>query len=137
MCGEMEEEDTREQEAYARFVAHAHSLLATLKAAGKGKRPDAMHLHLDKLFRDLLLAAADYTKAPGDVSAYQRLAMEPLVFARLAGFIAAHLPLQEDPLRRVMEALMTGYAEGEIVLPEHDHDHDHDHPHGHGHGHTH
>ena len=137
MCGEMEEEDTREQEAYARFVAHAHSVLAAMKAAAKGKRLDPMHAHLDGLFRNLLLTAADRTKAPEDVDAYQRLAMEPLVFARLAGFIAAHVPLQEDPLRRIMEALMTGYAEGEIVIPEHDHDHDHDHPHGHGHGHTH
>ena len=30
--------------------------------------------------------------------------MEPLVFARLAGFIAAHVPLSEDPLRRLYSA---------------------------------
>ena len=139
MCGDMDEDESREQETYARFVAHVHSLLATLKASGKGKQPDAMHAHLDNLFRGLLLTSADHTKTPDDFSDYQRIAMEPLVFARLAGFMAAHLPLQEDPLRRVMEAMMTGYAEGEIHVPEHDHDHDHDHdhPHGHGHGHTH
>jgi hypothetical protein len=63
--------------------------------------------------------------------------MEPLVFARLAGFIAAHVPLSEDPLRRVMEALMLGYSEGEIALPDHDHDHGDDPFHSHGHGHSH
>jgi hypothetical protein len=63
--------------------------------------------------------------------------MEPLVFARLAGFMAAHLPLQEDPLKRVIEALMTGYSEGEIEMPDHAHDHDHGHSHTHDFGHTH
>ena len=115
-----------------------HSFLAGLKK--KGKSHDEIHAHLDKLFRELLLSTVDEKKAPEDMSGYQRLAMEPLVFARLAGFIAAHVPLAEDPLRRVMEALMVGYSEGEIVLAhDHDHDHDHDHRHGHGpgRGHTH
>ena len=63
--------------------------------------------------------------------------MEPLVLARLAGFMAAHLPLHEDPLKRVMEALMIGYSEGEIEIPNPDHDHDHGHSHAPGFGHTH
>ena len=33
MCGELEEEDRRQQEAYGQFVAHVHSLLASMKAA--------------------------------------------------------------------------------------------------------
>ena len=137
MCGELEEEDSRSQDIYARFVAHAHSLLATMKAPPGGG--DAVNAHLDALFRGLLTRAADHTKAPEGVDDYERLAMEPLVLARLAGFMAAHLPLHEDPLRRLMEALMMGYAEGEIVLPDHDHDHDREHGHGHsfGHGHSH
>ena len=39
------------------------------------------------------------------MTGYQRIAMEPLVFARLAGFIAAHVPLSEDPLKRLIEAV--------------------------------
>ena len=139
MCGELEEEQSREEEFYARFAAHAHAFLVKLKAAGAGKAAEPVHTHLDSLFRRLLANAADPNQAPEEVEAYERLAMEPLVLARLAGFMAAHLPLEEDPLRRIIEALMTGYAEGEIELPEHDHGHDHDHghPHGQGHGHTH
>ena len=135
MCGELEEEEQQAQEVFARFVAHAHSLLHRLKhqkPAGGG-----LNTHLDDLFRNLLLTSADHLRTPEGVEDYDRLAMEPLVFARLAGFMAAHLPLHEDPLRRVIEALMTGYAEGEIAVPTHDHDHDHDHEHGHGHGHSH
>ena len=129
MCGELEEQDEA-AEFYNRYVAHAHSVLATLKpSAGKGQ--DVLHVHLDKLFKSLLFATLDEGKAPKDVSGYERLAMEPLVFARLAGFMAAHLPLSEDPLRRVIEAVMMGYSEGEIAVPMHDRDH------GHSHGHTH
>ena len=40
---------------------------------------------------------------------------QPVVFARLAGFLAAHMSLGEDPLRRVMEALMLGYSEAEAM----------------------
>ena len=133
MCGELEEEAGTGDEIYSRFVAHANSFLAGMKR--ERRRPDPVHGHLDRLFRELLSAAADENRAPEEMSGYQRVAMEPLVFARLAGFIAAHAPLGEDPLRRVIEALMLGYSEGEIALPDHDHDHDPFHGHGHGHSH--
>lgn len=131
MCGELEEEVNLEEDTYARFVAHVHSFLAGLRA--KGKSEDAIHAHLDRMFRELLIATVDEKKAPREMNGYQRLAMEPLVFARLAGFIAAHVPLHEDPLRRAIEALMVGYAEGEIESAELDHEHGHDHHHGHTH----
>ena len=108
------------------------AMLAKLRA--QNKSDDAMHTHLDRLFRELLIASVDERKAPREMTGYQRLAMEPLVFARLAGFIAAHVPLHEDPLRRTIEALMLGYSEGEIALAD---SHGHDHPHGPGYGHTH
>jgi hypothetical protein len=135
MCGELEEEGDQEEEFYDRFAQHARTFIASLRT--KGKSPDAVHAYLDRMFRELLSAASDPNRAPDEMSGYQRLAMEPLVFARLAGFIAAHVPLSEDPLRRVIEALMLGYSEGEIELSGHDHDHDAFHMHGHGHGHSH
>ena len=48
-------------------------------------------------------------------SRYERMIGQPVVFARLAGFLAAHMSLGEDPLRRVMEALMLGYSEAEAL----------------------
>jgi hypothetical protein len=135
MCGELEEEGGQEDEVHSRFVAHVHAFLASLKK--ERRNPDPVHAHLDRLFRELLAEAIDPNRAPDEMSGYQRIAMEPLVFARLAGFIAAHVPLSEDPLRRVMEALMLGYSEGEIALPDHGHDHDPFHGHSHGHGHSH
>jgi hypothetical protein len=134
MCGELEEEVGPDEEIYNRYVAHVHAFLAGMK--GKGKSADAVHSHLDRLFRGLLLETVDERKAPQSMTGFQRMSMEPLVFARLAGFIAAHVPLSEDPLRRLMEALMLGYSEGELTLAQ-DHDHDHDHDPFHGHGHSH
>ena len=133
MCGELEEEGGPDDHVYDRFVTHVHSFLAGMK--GK-KSADPVHTHLDRLFRELLSAAIDPNRAPDEMSGHQRIAMEPLVFARLAGFIAAHAPLADDPLRRLIEALMLGYSEGEITLP-HDHDHDHGHLHDHDHQHHH
>ena len=133
MCGELEEEGGQDELIYDRFVAHVHSFLAELKGR---KNADPVHAHLDRLFRELLSAAIDPNRAPDEMSGLQRIAMEPLVFARLAGFIAAHTPLSEDPLRRLIEALMLGYSEGEIAVP-HDHDHGHDHFHDHDHHHHH
>ena len=133
MCGELEEEADAGDAVYSRFVAHANSFLAGMKR--ERRRPDPIHNHLDRLFRELLSASADENRAPDEMTGYQRVAMEPLVFARLAGFIAAHAPLGEDPLRRVIEALMLGYSEGEIEVPDHDHGHDPFHDHGHGHSH--
>jgi hypothetical protein len=133
MCGDLEEEEGQADEVHSRFVTHAKSFLASMKK--ERRNPDPVHAHLDRLFRELLSAAIDPNRAPDEMSGYQRLAMEPLVFARLAGFIAAHVPLHEDPLRRTIEALMLGYSEGEVALA--DHDHDHEHPHGPGYGHTH
>jgi hypothetical protein len=132
MCGELDEEGRPDDDVYARFVAHVHSFLASAKK--KGKSSDEVHAHLDRTFRDLLLTLLDDKRAPEEMSGYDRMIMEPLVFARLAGFIAAHVPLSEDPLRRLIDAMMVGYSEGEIAQA-HDHDHDHDHHHGHGHTH--
>ena len=133
MCGELEEESNPDELAYDRFVAHVHSFLAGLKGRKSG---DPIHAHLDRMFREFLSAAIDPNRAPEEMTGYQRIAMEPLVFARLAGFIAAHVPLSEDPLKRLIEAVMLGYSEGEIAVP-HDHDHGHDHFHDHDHPHHH
>lgn len=131
MCGELEEESGPDEQVHDRYVAHVHSFLAGMKGR---KAADPVHAHLDRLFRELLSATIDPNRAPEEMNGNQRIAMEPLVFARLAGFVAAHAPLSEDPLRRLIEALMLGYSEGEIAVP-HDHDHDHDHLHGHHHHH--
>src|SRR4051812_37224980 len=112
MCGEIEEDGPSdvEERLHNRFVNHARQILAQYAEA---PQTADLNAYMDKLFSDgLSRAARDADSAP-DGQNYPRLASQPLVFARLAGFLAAHMSLQEDPLRRVIEALMLGYAEGE------------------------
>ena len=129
MCGDIETEESLAEAYFSRFVDDARRFLEGL-GDGEAGSADPVFAHLDGLFRSALGAAAAPDNAPGEVSGYERLSMEPLVYARLAGFMAAHQPLQEDPLRRLIEALMTGYAEGEAIMAQpagHAHRHDHAH----------
>jgi hypothetical protein len=144
MCGDLEPEDRLEGDLYQRFLAHAHAVLdQPLGAAGS-----ELSRHLDSFYADLLQRCrrdslqADVAGEPA--TGYRLLAMQSLALARLAGFLAGHVALQEDPMRKVMEALMHGYQEAEHP-PERDHHgpadaqgHDHGgHSHGRSHGHAH
>ncbi len=92
---------------------------------------------MDKLFSDALAHAARDAQAADSGKRYERLAAQALVYARLAGFLSGHVALHEDPLRRAMEAMMTGYSEPETIPPSHEHGHHHGHGHDLGHDHHH
>ena len=123
MCGD--DDDTGpnrlEELLYDRYVAHARSLLA--QAGRRSPGDNGVIAAIDKLFNDALTRSVRDAEGVGEEERYDLLSLQPLAFARLAGFLAAHLSLQEDPLRKVMEALMHGYAEAERIEPEHGHDH--------------
>jgi len=137
MCGDVDEDSGEWENAlYARFLTQARALL---EARGQSAPPPAgdPYAYMDKLFADALgRCVRDGEEADAD-GRYPRLSLQPLVFARLAGFLAGHLALDQDPLRKVIEALMRGYAEAGPAPADHAHDHDHDHDHDHGHEHEH
>jgi hypothetical protein len=136
MCGDLEDDSEGfEDQLYARFRLHARQLLRGHGGQGSAPAKD-LNAYMDKLFGDAL--SRSLRDGEDAESGYDLLRLQPLVFARLAGFLAAHASLKEDPLRKVMEALMHGYAEAEhIEVDHHGHDHDHEHGHEHGHGHHH
>ena len=136
MCGDLEEDESRlDDQLYARFRLHARELLRGYEAQGSASTSKDLNAYMDRLFGDpLSRCTRDAEQA--ETGAYDLLRAQPLVFARLAGFLAAHVSLHEDPLRKVMEALMHGYAEAEHIERDH-HGHDHDHAHGHRHHHGH
>ena len=132
MCGDLDEGDRFEGDLFQRFLVHAQVLLERKAAAG-----DGLNAQLDRLFADLLKRCEADSQAAADP--YRLLAMQSLVMARLAGFLAGHVALQEDPLRKLMEAVMLGYGEAETTRREDHHhgdEHDHDDAHEHGHGHS-
>lgn len=140
MCGDIEDDERLEGDPLlARFLTNARHLLGQQRPAGDADEGDELHHYLDRLFADALgRGLRDAQLADAD-AAYQRLAMQSVVFARLAGFIAGHVRLKEDPLRKLIEAAMLGYAEAEQhnLAERHQHGHEHAHPHEHGHHHPH
>ena len=136
MCGEIEEENRFQADLHQRFLVHARAMLAQRPAG-----PAGLNAYLDTLFADVLRRCVQDSSAPGEpgmADAYGRLAMQSLVLARLAGFLAGHVALNEDPMRKLLEAMMLGYSEAEMHPPVHEHHHHGDgHSHGHGHGHDH
>jgi len=137
MCGDIDDEAGEWEDAlYARFLAQARALL---EARGQGAPPPAgdPYAYMDKLFADALSRCVrDGEEADADAR-YGRISLQPLVFARLTGFLAGHLARDQDPLRGVIEELMRGYAEAGPATADHAHDHDHNHDHGHDHEHEH
>ena len=135
MCGDMDDDGSEiEERLYARFRAHAMTLLNEQGSAPK--EPADLNQYLDKLFSDGLSRSVRDGEQSDAAQRYERLGMQPLVFARLAGFLAGHLALSEDPLRKVIEAMMMGYGEAEAMdhaqandhhhhgdVPAHDHQH--------------
>jgi hypothetical protein len=116
MCGDLEEDDgdgQLEEALYARFVAHARALLA--QAPASQDLPDDTSRYMERLYTDALSRAVKDCEQAAPDKRYERMIAQPVVFARLAGFLAAHMSLGEDPLRRVMEALMLGYSEAEAM----------------------
>lgn len=125
MCGELDDEGpTNVQEAhYNRFLHHARMILAKRQRAAASS-DDAVVNVIDQLFADALARATRDCEGVDPSRSYDMMSMQPLVFARLAGLMAGHMSLGDDPLRRVMEALMHGYAEADSMEPDHGHDHD-------------
>ena len=133
MCGDFDEDDRGEGDLHRRFVAHARALAARARA-----RPgDDLNGYLDQLFGELLERCLDDTDLSSAPRAYERMAMQSLVLGRLAGFLAGHVALDEDPMRKLLEAVMLGYGEAEATAHGEDHHHGGDGHHHHDHHHPH
>ena len=115
MCGDVDEEASELEELlYARFLAHARALLEP-PAHAPAAAPDDPAAYMEKLFADALSRSVRDGEEAGAGQRHVRLTSQALVFARLAGVLAGHLALDRDPLRKVIEALMHGYAEPEAA----------------------
>lgn len=119
MCGDIENEGF-EGDLYQRFLVHSQTVLAR-----EPMERDDLNSYLDKLFTEVLNRCVQDAQAVPSSDAYRRVAMQSLVLARLAGFMAGHVALNEDPLRKLMEAVMLGYDEADIPVPRHEHEHEH------------
>ena len=123
MCGEDDDDGPSDLETrlFEAFLVHTRLLLAETSR----NRPESgsVGAYADRLMGDALTRARRDAEAAETDMRQALFAVQPLVFARLAGFLASHLPLNEDPLRKVMEAMMHGYAEAERLGASGAHDH--------------
>jgi hypothetical protein len=126
MCGDLDEDEEvarLEDQLYVRFVMHARALLKD--AGSSSAKPADLAGYMEKLFNDALSRSVRDSEETAEAQRYERLAVQPVVFARLAGLLAGHLARGEDPLRKVMEALMLGYSEAETMDQAHEQHHHH------------
>lgn len=124
MCGALDDDEAQnplEAELFAAFQVHARLMLDEIAKARH--EPGSVSDYADRLMGDALNRALRDATSADDEARQTKFGVQPLVFARLAGFLASHLPLSEDPLRRVMEAMMHGYAEAERLGAMLAHDH--------------
>jgi len=126
MCGDLDEDESDselEERLYGRFLHNARELLKG-SAQPSQEPPADLSAYMENLFCDVLSRSVSDSEQAG-ANRYERLAVQPVVFARLAGLLAGHLALGEDPLRKVIEALMLGYAEVETMDRAREHAHQH------------
>lgn len=122
MTGQPDDQDEMETAAYARYLVHVRALLAAEAARKPEPEEDPLNDYMDRLFADLLRNSARDAGARVASQRYRTLGAQALAFARLAGFLAGHLSLRDDPLRQALEALMHGYGEPEMFGSESDAD---------------
>ena len=118
MCGEIDDEGSAksgaEAELLQRFLLRGGALLAR-RVADDGMAGDGMNAYLDALFADVIKRCVDDVQSATGADAARRLALQSVVLARAAGFLAGHAALNDDPLRRVIEATMLGYGEADAA----------------------
>ncbi|HSG95158.1 MAG TPA: hypothetical protein VLA28_06535 [Afifellaceae bacterium] len=135
MCGDIDDDTSLDEELLARLTAHAKKYDAVASgragASETGFSDEAgRSQYMSALFRDGLSRALGDAAAAPDGARTDAIACQAIVFARLAGFLAGHIPPQADMFRTVVDAMMDGHKEPGEFASQHHHDH---HAHGHEH----
>jgi hypothetical protein len=135
MCGDIDDDSSLDEELFARLTAHAKKYDTVVRdradAKGISYSGDAERSqYMSGLFRDGLSRALSDAAAAPDGARTDAIACQAIVFARLAGFLAGHIPPGADMFRTVVDAVMDGHKEPSAHAQQHRHDH---HAHGHEH----
>jgi hypothetical protein len=133
MCGDIDDDTSLDDELLARLTAHAkkYDAVASDRAGGSavGFSGEAERSqYMSGLFRDGLSRALGDAAAAPEGARTDAIACQAIVFARLAGFLAGHIPPGADMFRTVVDALMDGHKEpSEFAERDHHDHHAHDH----------
>lgn len=135
MCGEIDEQVLIGQELMDRARALSQKLDLP-EAGGRGEAPvgladaEARGAYMEQVFRTTLAAALEDLARSAEEEAVDALASQAIALARVAGYLAGHLPAEADLYRAVIESATAGHSEArdtaeEMTRQDHHHHHDH------------
>lgn len=123
MCGDHDDHDHVDEEVFDRLI-HLASHHQIHPDAGAGNTPASLDdenmrtAYMEGLFRAALTRAVNDTARITEGERTDIVTGQAIVFARLAGMLAALLPPGSEQFHTVVNALMQGYRN-----PSHHHDH--------------
>ncbi len=132
MCGDLEEDTAFDDLIFRRFAGFALSYGVVPPQEIQPvphdlTEPEGRGTYMSALFRDTMVRAMKDTASAAEGTRADAIAGQAVVFARLAGMLAAQLPPESDIFRAAMEAFMDGHGEpARREAKRHHHDHDHD-----------
>lgn len=138
MCGDLEEDTHLDDELFhwllANAKAHGAAPEEPARSASEPPAETGSQAWMSQRFRDALSSALTEIASAPEGERATAIGSQAIVLARLAGFLAGHLPPETDIFRNLVDALMDGHRE-----PERRAHHRHAHAHGdhQGHGHEH
>ncbi len=130
MCGDLDDDLSLDHELFAWLLANARvhgAAPGKAEAAAAAAGEPGSNAYMTALFRGALTGALTDIEAAPDGTRIDAIRAQAIVLARLAGFLAGHLPPESDVFRDLVDALMDGTREPQVAAAEHEHHHDHDH----------
>jgi hypothetical protein len=133
MCGEIDEQERIDDELFERFLELAGKYDIKPVEVNQGTSPrlddeNDRTAYMNSLFRAALARTVNDATTLPHGERMDILAGQAIVFARIAGFLAAQFPPENDLFRTTIAALMEGHKEvgrNEQKTEHHHHGHTH------------
>jgi hypothetical protein len=114
MCGNLDDRTAETSElACKNFIDQASAMAEKIQRENAAGKPSPLYEMMDQLFvGGLQTCQRNMESVPPDERS-RIMELQVTVFARLAGFLAAHCDASSNSLRNAMEALTVGFDEAE------------------------
>lgn len=119
MCGDFDDSESIDNDLFERFVELAAHYGAAPQISESNAPRKLMDEHVrkkyaDELFRAGLVRSLNDAAALPHGERMDAIAGQAIVFARLAGFLAAQFPPQADLFRMITSAMLDGHKQSTV-----------------------
>lgn len=116
MCGDFDEQETLDEELFQQFIERAGHLgvtpaTASTRTPARLDSEEVRAEYLNGLFRAGLARCLNDAAGLPQGDRMDALAGQAIVFARLAGFLAAQFPPEADRFRTVISAVVDAHGQ--------------------------